>query len=371
MNDLPGPPIRRPERVAIVGAGIAGLSLAHALGRAGIDVELYERKDGPSAEGAGLSLWPNAVRALRDVGLGDVVDAVAHRLPEASTVTPDGSVLMRVPLDRIEPRFGPLVAVHRAELLAALTERVEAPIRYGARVAAADGALAVDGAVIEADLVVGADGIGSAVRELVAPGVAPRAAGYAAWRGVASTGSETPRGATEAMGRGHRFGLVPLSGGRTYWFAVVPGDGASADLPAIFNAWHEPIAAVLAAPQADQPSCLEIADLPPLPRWHRGNAVLAGDAAHATTPNLGQGAALALADVATLARLLTERAPAEALPAYERARKRRAEAIVRQSRQVGRSVQLANPLACRLRNAAMRAIPAAVMARRFNAILAP
>jgi len=367
----PHPPPDAPGRVAIVGAGIAGLSLACALQRAGFTVDIYERDEGPATQGAGLTLWPNAVRVLREVGLGDALDAVAHRLSEAATVTPDGSVLTRIPLDRLEPRFGPLVSVHRPELLAALTERVKAPVRYGAHVRFEDGALTVDDAPLEADLIVGADGIGSQVRELVAPGVSPRPAGYAAWRGVARTGADTPHGATEAMGGGHRFGLVPLSGGRTYWFAVVPGAGADANLQEIFAGWHEPIAAVLAAPQTDAASLLGIADLPPLPRWHRGNAVLVGDAAHATTPNLGQGAALALADVATLARLLAERPLAEALPAYERARKKRAEAIVRQSRQVGRTAQLASPLACRLRNAAMRAIPAGLMARRFSAILAP
>jgi 2-polyprenyl-6-methoxyphenol hydroxylase-like FAD-dependent oxidoreductase len=360
----------------IVGAGIAGLSLAHALARGGVEVELLEREPGPATEGAGLTLWPNAVRALRELGLGEALESVAHPVREALTVTPRGETLMRVPLERLEPRFGPLVAVHRAELLAALTDGLEVPIRYGARVKVESGTLRNGGTEVQADLIVGADGIGSSVRERVAPGVAPRPAGYVAWRGVARTGEQTPSAATEAMGEGRRFGLVPLSGGRTYWFAVLPNTGGGSarlagreELAAQFANWHDPIGAVLAAPQQGRPSCLEIADLPPLPRWRYGNAVLVGDAAHATTPNLGQGAALALGDVATLAPLLLSLPLREALGAYEQARKRHAEAIVRQSRAVGRSAQLSNPLACRLRNAVMRAIPPRLVERRFSAIL--
>ena len=207
------------------------------------------------------------------------------------------------------------------------------------------------------------------MREAVAPGVKPRSAGYGAWRGVARTGDITPQGASETFGRGKRFGLVALSGERTYWFAVLTGEGAEADLERAFAGWHEPIAAVLASTPPSERSYLELRDLPPLPRWHRDRHVLVGDAAHAMTPNMGQGAAQALLDVAALTSELAAKPQAEAFRAYERARKRSAERVVRQSRAIGRVAQTANPIAARLRDTLARHTPAALMARQMGRTL--
>ena len=375
----------------VVGAGIAGLAAAKALGDRGWEVRVLEREPELRTEGAGLSLWPNAVRALRELGLEDALEGHAHVLSVGATLAPDGATIAEAPLDRIAARHGPLLSVHRGELLAALRERVEAPIELGVAVHARDGALYIEGGAgegedpergepLQADLVLGADGIGSSVRELVAPGIPPRSAGYGAWRGIAHTGELTPPGASETFGRGRRFGLVALGGERTYWFAVLAEGGADADLESEFAGWHEPIAAVLAATPPAARSYLELSDLPSLPRWHDGSHVLIGDAAHAMTPNMGQGAAQALLDVAALVRELAARGSgvgpppdpesfANALRAYERARKRPAERIVRQSRAMGRVAQTANPLAARLRDTLARHTPPALMAHQMGRAL--
>jgi 2-polyprenyl-6-methoxyphenol hydroxylase-like FAD-dependent oxidoreductase len=380
------------QTAAVVGAGIAGLAAAHALSGLGWEVRVLERDRELRTEGAGLSLWPNALRALGEIGLGDALDGCGHVLAAGATLSPAGETIAEAPLDRLAKRFGPLISVHRGELLAALRERVEAPIELGVEVAHRDGALHANGERLHADLIVGADGIGSAARELVAPGVAPRSAGQGAWRGVARTGALTPARATEALGRGKRFGLVPLSDKRTYWFAVLTAPASSTvPLPPIarlrnsgtgdllaeaFAGWHEPIAAVLAGTPAAERSYLDLRDLPPLPRWHSDRAVLVGDAAHAMTPNMGQGAAQALLDVAALSReLATMRREStagqlpDAFHAYERARKRPAERVVRQSRAMGRIAQTANPLAAGLRDALVRHTPAALMAHQMGRVL--
>jgi 2-polyprenyl-6-methoxyphenol hydroxylase-like FAD-dependent oxidoreductase len=357
------------QRAVVVGAGIAGLAMAHALNGLGYSVRVLEREAELPAEGAGLTLWPNATRALAAVGLADVVTESTQIVEEAVTLTPTGEILARVPLDRIVKRFGPLVSARRSELLSALRARVRAEVTFGVEVGAADGELFALGEKLDAELIVGADGIGSAVRQAVAPGIAPRAAGYAAWRGVAETGEATPDRASETMGRGRRFGLVPLNGGRTYWFAVLADGDGSNDLEAEFAGWHPPIADVLAATPAQERSYLPLFDLPHLPRWHRDRIVLIGDAAHATTPNLGQGAAQALEDVAALASLLNAQPPAEAFQGLEHARKRRAERIVRQSRAMGRIAQTSNPIAASLRDLVARRTPAALAALQLGRIL--
>ncbi len=359
------------QTAVVAGAGIAGLAAGHALKRLGYEVRVLERDAGLRSEGNGLTLWSNAVRALEQLGLGAVVAESGRPLTEAKTVTPAGALLTPVPLRRLVERFGPTVTVHRAELLAALEAHCGVEVEFGVEMRVVGGVLHAAGVPIEADLIVGADGINSAVRATVAPEATPRSAGYGAWRGVAPTGEATPSGASEALGPGRRFGLVPMSGDRTYWFAVIAGGDGSDDLEAAFAGWHPPIAEVLAATPAERRSYLPLHDLPRLPRWHRGRTVLVGDAAHAMTPNLGQGAAQALEDVAVLSEQLRARPLPEALRVYEGIRKRRAERITRESRLVGRVVQISNPLLAGLRDFAARRAPEAASYRQMAWVLGP
>ncbi len=210
----------------VVGAGVAGLACAAALAEAGWEVRLLEREARPRAEGAGLTLWPNAVRALRELGLERVLAGCAEEIREGVTLRPSGEVIARAPLERIAARFGPLVALHRRELIEALAAACPVAVEPAAGVSCEEGRLCSAGEALEADLVVGADGIGSAVRDLVAPGTAPRPAGYSAWRGISQTGALTPRRVSETLGRGRRFGLVPLPGGEPTGSPSRPGTGA-------------------------------------------------------------------------------------------------------------------------------------------------
>jgi 2-polyprenyl-6-methoxyphenol hydroxylase-like FAD-dependent oxidoreductase len=313
---------------------------------------VLERDERLRSEGAGLTLWPNAVAALRELALGEVVDECGRVLTEAAIVDRRGAVLSPVPIERIAARYGPTVTVHRGELLAALAGRVGDGIEFGAEVGYPDG--------LEADLVVGADGINSSIRSAIAPGRGPRPAGHGTWRGVAQTGDITPPGATEAVGGGKRFGLVPMAGSRTYWFAVLAERDRDVPLEHAFAGWHPPIQAVLAATPPEERIYVQLQDLAPLPSWHKGHLVLVGDAAHAMTPNLGQGAAQALEDVAVLIRELRRRKLPEALAAYERARKRRAERIVARSRLMGRFLQASHPAVAGARDLALRLSPQAL-----------
>ena len=167
-----------------------------------------------------------------------------------------------------------------------------------------------------------------------------------------------------------RFGMVGLQPGLTYWFAAAMTRAAVEDLDATFAGWHAPIADVLAAPQVGHTPVLPLMDLPKLRTWHDGRStVLVGDAAHAMTPNLGQGTAQGLQDVEVLLEELGHRPVPQALAAYERRRKRRAEHMVTRSRLVGMVAQGTNTVVRVLRDASASMAPQQAMAHQLSAMV--
>lgn len=250
------------------------------------------------------------------------------------------------------------------------TVRFDSPAEL---VSATDGRVRLDdGEQVHADLVIIADGIRSRSRKQVTSDPGSRHAGYGAWRGV--TGTVMP-GVTpsETWGAGRRFGLVPLTDGRIYWFAVsgveplTEGD-QRAQVLELFADWHEPIAKVVRATDAGVVSWLPIEELArPLGTFTRKRAVLVGDAAHAMTPNLGQGANQGFEDVATLCALLRDSPDlTRALAGYDALRRPRTRRVARRSRLLGTVGQLSNPPLVWARDAAMRATPDSVAGRQFR-----
>lgn len=356
----------------VVGAGVAGLAAAAGLVRLGWAVTVVERAAAPREEGAGLTLWPNAVRALDAIGLGETVREIGEPVYRAVVRRADGRLLRELPIVELSARYGPLLGVHRTQLHRVLTDALSDTVRYGTAATSADGQLLVDGKPPRTTLVVGADGIDSAVRTALLGSVHLRPAGQFAARGVARTGPATPTVTSEWWGRGLRFGVVPLPDGLTYWFAATRARAAAERPTETFTGWHSPIIDVLTAPQVGSTPVLPLADLPPLRTWHDGRStVLVGDAAHAMTPNLGQGAAQALTDVAVLLSELASTPVPQALGAYQRRRKRAAEQVVARSRWAGRVAQARHPLTTFLRDGLARVTPERAALRQVAAVLAP
>ncbi|WP_225769663.1 FAD-dependent monooxygenase [Inquilinus sp. Marseille-Q2685] len=376
-------------RVVIVGAGIAGLAAARGLGLLGWNAEIYEQAPELKALGAGILLSANALRALRALHLYDAVVARAQPIHRLSLLTQDGRLLQTTDHLAFSRRYGHLSAatLHRGDLQDALLSQLPPSIiRTGKRCIdarqAGHGAILTfaDGETVEADLVLACDGIHSAVRAAVFPGARERFAGYTCWRAVADG---APAGAdrthvTESWGAGVRFGLVPLRDGRLYWFAcrgaarMDDPELARADLAAlqrIFSGFHPPIPKVLQATPADGLIWTDISDLAPLSSFVRGRVVLLGDAAHAVTPDLGQGAGLAIEDAAVLAALLRRLPSDEALRSYDASRVGRAHKLAAGSRLYGRIAQWENPLAVRLRDLLVGSIPERLMDRQLDSIL--
>jgi salicylate hydroxylase len=346
------------RRIAIAGAGLAGLYAAAALARRGCAVVVCERSPVLGEAGAGIQVSPNGVRMLKRIDALRAVEAEAF-MPEAAEMRlgVSGATVLHLPLGAsAEARWGaPYMQVHRADLLAAVEASARAAgvdIRLGVPVAGvehtATGArLLVEGAEpVEADCVLGADGLHSTVRRsLFGPDTA-RFTGQVAWRGTVPTEALPPGlvnpTATVWVGPGRHLVTYYLRRGRLVNFVAVrererwteetwsaPGDVT--DLRNAFRGWHRGASGVLAAAK----SCLlwGLFDRPPLDRWVAGHVALLGDACHAMLPFMAQGAVQAFEDGAALARHLGTDAPvAEALAAYERDRRGRATRVQAVSR---------------------------------------
>lgn len=371
-------------KAIIIGAGIGGLAAAIGLRRAGIEVAVYEQAGRLGEVGAGITLWPNAIKALRQLGLGQAIRAIGVLEGQGGIRTSGGRLLASGAARDLEREFGaPTLAMHRAELHATLLGALGAGhVRLGARClgfeqdAQCVSARFADGSSATADLLVGADGLRSAVREQLHGPQPPRYAGYTAWRAVVPF-DHARLLPGESWGTGARFGQVPLSDGRVYWFATRntrPGqhspDGELAELLRLFGGWHAPIPALIAATPAGDILRHDLFDRPPLRSWGAGRVTLLGDAAHPMTPNLGQGACQAIEDaVALMKRLAVGGDPSAALRAYEADRQPRTAQIMRQSRQIGAVGQWQGPLSVAARNLLMRALGPRLQARSLAAVI--
>lgn len=371
-------------RVAVVGAGIGGLAVACGLSRGGAEVTVFEARPTPDAEGVALSLFDNGLVALDLLGTGDAVRALSL------DQVPDLPAGLRDQRGRWLSRTGPraLASAHvvtRRELHSVLRAPIEDAICAGLRVdeVSDDGRVRLgDGETLPpCDLVVAADGLRSRVRAGLPGDPGVRYSGYYAWRGVTRHPVDHGfvQGLGELWGRGRRFGLAPLRSGHFYWFATAAASWDAPPAPTLaavrqhFRGWHGDVTTMLDAADPDQVSCLPICALPaPPPSLTRGRTVLLGDAAHAMTPDLGQGANQALEDAAqlvfSLGSLVSQGRPdpaavTAALRHYDAARRPRAGRLITGSRQMGRIGQLRAAPAVATRNAVLRLTPTAMTDR--------
>ena len=333
-------------RVLVVGAGIAGLSLAGALRRSEIDVEVVERLTEGDYGGTGLYLPANAERALRSLGLEAVVAERAHPIRWQRFRDHRGRALADVDVAAFWDGVGACLAVRRAVLHDALREAGGVEIRLGTAVTGVEQGdrphvRFSDGSAASYDLVVGADGVHSTVRALALRGPPARYLGQASWRFVAS-GFPQLEDWTAMLGPGRAFLMVALGGGDVYCYADLNTDdpeGATA------GDWREGFVDFVApVPQlldhAGRAYFAPIEEVAP-PAWSAGRVVLVGDAAHASSPNMAQGAAMALEDALVLAELLADRGPVEvALAEYGRRRTARVARVQEQTRRRDRTRSL-------------------------------
>lgn len=371
----------------IVGGGIGGLAAALALRRTGIAATVFERAPALQEVGAGIGIGANGMYALQKLGVAAAVEAAGASVDRVELRDQHGKVLSALTRSPLERQLGVVTTlVHRADLHAALAEALDAEsIQLDREIVGFDqdesGVTArfAAGEKARGDVLIGADGLVSTVRTHLWGAEPPRYAGYTSCRGVLEQVPEgLPLGTGfESWGRGRRFGLFHIGRGRAYWYAtwnalpggVDTGEKLKPRLEDLFADWPAPVPQALTATPAASLIRTDICDRPPLNRWGKGRVTLLGDAAHPTTPNLGQGACMAIEDALVLARCLGRHADqSSALRAYEDRCHARTAAIVSASRRMGWVGQWENPIACWLRNAALRATPYRLARRRSDAM---
>ena len=373
-------------KIAVIGGGIGGLTAAIALARQGMAVEVYEQAPALEEVGAGVGLWPNAMAAFDQIGLADPVARLAAQVDRQGLMRPDGSWLLCLPAELMTQRWGAgFVTVHRAELQELLAAELDpAVIHLGARCTGfEDNGRAViarfaDGREVQADVLIGADGVHSAVRAALFGPAPLRYCGYTAVRSLTPPRSvPPPRDSWEIWGRGARFGLGPTSGDRVIWWATwnAPAGGkddgdTAALLRKHFGTWRDPIPAIIEATPEAALVRNDIYDRRPARTWGRGRVMLVGDAIHPMTPDLAQGACQAIVDATTLATCLAaSRHPSAALQAYQRRRWRNAAATTLIARHVGAMGQWQGRTPCAVRDALMRTAPRSVQLRQLDLVL--
>lgn len=337
--------------VVISGAGVGGLSLAAGLLRAGHTVHLVERAETLRSGGAGIALFSNATGCLRWLGID--VDDLGVVSPGFSLALQDGQVL-GASGDPVSDE--PARCMTRETLHGALAQAAQgAALHLGQQIVAVeDGQVSLSGGqTLQADLLVGADGIHSGVRALLCPNPPEIVdSGYRCWRALVPSGVGEGPGPMEYWGRGVRAGIVPVGEDLLYLFLTMNNE-MDLGLEQAFAGFVDPVRACVAA--ALYAEVRPIASLSHH-QWELPGGVLIGDAAHAFTPNMGQGAGMAIEDAMALVQAL-EAPVQQAIPAFIARRKERVQWVADSSDRLGKVAQWQNPVAASLRDSLMRLSP--------------
>ncbi len=367
------------QPVTIIGAGIGGLTTALALQQCGITVHIYEAAPEIRPVGAGIVMAGNAMQVFRKLGLQQRIENTGNRMAVMNITDEQLRLLSAMRPDLLEQQYGVCnTAIHRADLQMILADAVGwEHISLSKRLSAAeqhpDGFRLhfEDGSDAGCGILIGADGIRSVVRQCFFPHTVIRDSGQVCWRGICETTlpPEHRHHAVEAWGKGVRLGITQISDNKVYWYAVANKKRGTAPglLRELFHDFHPLLSAIVLQTPDSSIHFSAIEDLKPFDHWTAGNMCLVGDAAHATTPNLGQGACQAVEDAYVLGKLLGAGLPTDrAFRRYEQIRRNKAHSIVKQSRMLGRIAHIEYNTLRWLRNWLMKQTPSFLANRQLK-----
>lgn len=367
----------------IIGAGIAGLNLAIGLQKRNIPFLICEAAPFVKGIGAGFGLAANAMKAFEYLGIENEVTAIGKPLKGLQVLDAKANAIIAGTPRSISADYTQNYAIHRADLHQLLLHKIDSAyiltnhklvdIHIQHKTAVFE-----NGSKIAFTFLIGADGIHSEVRQKIFPDSSLRYSGYTCWRAVVKDDMAQMFESFETWGKKGRFGMTPLTDNRIYWYACINTplyetkvrNYTISDLQNNFATYHQQIQKVLKVTQPQQLMRHDLFDLKPLKKYTQGNILLIGDAAHATTPNLGQGAGMAVEDVATLLFLIDKGFDFTKIAAlYNKSRVSRCKNIVQKSNILGKIAQLNNPLLIPIRNFMFRNMPTAINHRQMQSIL--
>lgn len=363
------------HKTGIIGAGIAGLTTAIALKNIGIETSIFEAAPKIKPLGAGLGLAANAIKAFKMLGIDEKIIKAGKEIDLFEILDEKGNLITNTDNKALNQKYGlNNFTIHRARLHEVLLSELNNDTIYlnkkAISVEESNQGISVlfeDGGKETFDQLIVADGIHSSIRKQLIPKSNPRYAGYTCWRAVIDNPGISLPSATETWGSKGRFGIVPSAENQIYWFACINTKANNqkmkayrvADLLHQFSGYHSAVIEVLKHTKNEHLIWNDIIDLPPTPHYAFGNIVLIGDAAHATTPNMGQGACQAIEDAVVLADEMKKNTfTEEAFKKFEKRRIKRTHWITNTSKQLGDIAQLENSILIKLRNAFLKNTPA-------------
>lgn len=374
------------NKILILGGGIAGLTTAIALQRKNIDFTVYEAVPEIKAIGSGISLAGNAMKVLEQLQVAEQVKARGHLITSMIIQDEKGNYISALDTRKFTREYGMYnVAIHRSALHEVLLGEIPpGRIQTGKKAIGfneKENSVELkfdDGTKAEGAAVIVADGIHSTIRKQLLPNSTPRYAGYTCWRGIVENTWGIEDQAVEAWGTTGRIGYVPIGDNKVYWFACKNAPYQDERMKQLsrealkknFENFAHPVPQIIEQTPVENIIWNDIVDLKPIPRFAFNRLLLIGDAAHATTPNLGQGACLGIEDALSIAELLEHHEnPVKAFEAFEQTRLKRAHFIVNTSHRVGKLAQVENRFLVRLRNALFRLLPESINERQLKQVL--
>src|SRR5690625_650625 len=369
------------SKVIIIGGGIAGLCSAISLVRKGIEVKVYERSLTPTEAGAGIIIAPNALQALEKIDMATSIMKAGLENDGICLMTNKGRKLSKLAVPKGSYK---MYSIHRKDLNTLLSSALpDGTVKYGKEcVSIAQSehkvtAFFSDGSEVSGSLLIAADGIHSSVRNQLANQPDYRFSGYTCWRTVVSTKtiSNLSGEFIETWGTRGRVGIVPLPNQKVYLYVMINSKESDLkfsqytveDLVQRFENYHQPIPELLALMNLEQMIHRDIFDIIPMQSFYLNRIVFIGDAAHAFTPNLGQGACQAIEDAILLAESISNhRQYQDAFAEFDVSRRKRIEWISNQSWILGKMAQFDHPLMALFRNTFMQYTPKSLYRKRFN-----
>ena len=371
------------KEIAIIGGGIAGLTTSIALNKIGIETVVFEAASHIRSVGAGLGLGVNALTAFDKLDLKEEVIQAGKILSSFSIYDTNGRIITKTESEKLNDKYGAgIFAVHRAELYQLLLSKIKSgSVHTNKRaidIEQKEDSVTVkfqDGSRYETEYIIAADGISSPIRKKLLYNTAPRYAGYTCWRSVIDNTKLNITESSETWGTNGRFGIVPLAKNKIYWFASLNAKQNDKkfknyrvkDILNHFEKYHEPIPAILKETEDKNLLWNDIMDLKPIDQYAFNNILLIGDAAHATTPNLGQGACQAIEDAVVISKELSKNNDVnKAFKDFEKKRLERTHYVTKTSWSIGKIAQQENKFLSQLRNFAFRFMPSSVNEKRMR-----